>query len=242
MFIHSYQSYIWNKAASFRIQEGGGMNVCTGDLVLVNGHEVSHDDNVEGKGKSNKTDYSSSGLKGKEVVVVSEADIRDERFTIEDVVLPLVGTKIQYPKNSTGDYYDILLTQDSLSKADFVSIEDKDLSACGDYRKLICKPKDVDFKVKLYKDPIQPLIQTDLMKVQNVELECIDLDATLADTPDSKQLEQLIVGMIVGFSLPPSAYATIALRELMKRPTAGEYQAQLMLEGDCERNVGKDFK
>jgi len=83
----------------------------------------------------------------------------------------------------------------------------------------------VEWEIKRYDDPLQPLIQTDLMKVAGE-----DLVKRGGDEVKSGKL----LGLAIGFTLPPSSYATIALRELMKRPTASEYQKELKLEGSCE--------
>jgi tRNA pseudouridine13 synthase len=102
----------------------------------------------------------------------------------------------------------------------FKKVQDRDLAIYGDYRKLICRPKDFDFDIKEYYDPLQPLIQTDLMKLDgdNIEIQ-----------PKKEENEKVKVAMIVGFSLPSSSYATIALRELTKKPTSNEYQMELKL-------------
>ena len=51
-----------------------------------------------------------------------------------------------------------------------------------------------------------------------------------------------LIGMIIGFTLPASSYATIALRELMRRPTSSEYQSTLRLEGNCtEKTSSKEL-
>eukprot|EP00554_Chaetoceros_debilis_P005541 CAMPEP_0194072820 /NCGR_PEP_ID=MMETSP0149-20130528/457_1 /TAXON_ID=122233 /ORGANISM="Chaetoceros debilis, Strain MM31A-1" /LENGTH=764 /DNA_ID=CAMNT_0038752741 /DNA_START=52 /DNA_END=2343 /DNA_ORIENTATION=+ len=226
MFLHAYQSYIWNKAASHRIAEGGKCGVRCGDLVLV------EDKGLKDGGNG------TSGLKGKAVSEVTQDDIETCKYSISDVVLPLVGSKIVYPTDSTGDYIESLLEEDGLSKDHFERIGDRELAVGGDYRKVMCKPFDVESQIKVYKDPVQPLIQTDLMGVQNEPLHCIDV-TTDADQSQAAQGEKIIIGMVIGFTLPPSAYATVALRELMKRPTSSTYQSELSLEGDCEANVGK---
>ena len=130
MFVHSYQSYLFNMVATHRIEVGGSTEVRVGDLVLIE---------EEGGGGT-------SGLKGKAVkMVVDEQDIKDSKYSITDVVLPLAGSKIMYPGGSCGDFFDELLKKDGLSKDDFKRIGDVDreLSLGGDYRKLICKPTDV---------------------------------------------------------------------------------------------------
>ena len=222
MFLHAYQSYVWNKVVSDRITTGGSQNAIVGDLVLVENKSES-----EGGGGT-------SGLKGKEVKILMEDDIKSNKYNIEDVVLPLVGSRVKYPTNSSGEMIDALLKADGLSKTDFNKMDDRELSLCGDYRKIIIRPDDIEFEIKAYRDPLQPLLKTDLMKVHKAELDCIDLtngDAELPSQEDDKGLP--LIGMIIGFTLPASSYATIALRELMRRPTSSEYQSTLSLEGNC---------
>jgi tRNA(Glu) U13 pseudouridine synthase TruD len=113
---------------------------------------------------------------------------------------------------------------------------------------LICKLDDVSFEIKVYSDPLQPLLQTDLMKVKNIDVAAITLSSSSKDQEmytqnqalqEDNQQEDIIFGMNVGFSLPSSSYATIALRELTKRPTSSEYQSKLEVGGGrCERNLG----
>ena len=233
MFLHAYQSYLWNKAASHRIAEGGSTSVTLGDLVLI--EDKGHTEGGSG----------TSGLNGKAVKVITQEDLDEGKFSIEDVVLPLVGFKIEYPTNSTGKFFDDMLQENGLSKQDFKKINDRELSLGGDYRKIICKPEGVDFEIKKYKDPEQPLLQTDLMALHKVSLECIDVthetkkEETTNEVSDEGEDNDVILGMVIRFTLPPSAYATIALRELMKRPTSADYQRELQLVGDCEANLGK---
>lgn len=231
MFLHAYQSYLWNKVVSDRIATGGSRNAIIGDLVLVENKSES-----EGGGGT-------SGLKGKEVKILMEDDIKSNKYSIEDVVLPLVGSRVKYPTNSSGEMYDALLKEDGLSKADFNKMDDRELSLCGDYRKIVIRPDDIEFEIKAYRDPLQPLLKTDLMKLHNAELDCIDL--TNGDTELTSQENDMalpLIGMIIGFTLPASSYATIALRELMRRPTSSEYQSTLRLEGNCtEKTSSKEL-
>lgn len=220
MFFHAYQSFLWNKMASHRISKLGSQDVCLGDLVLVE-----------------DSDLENSGLKGKKVKEVDQDDIELCKYNMTDVVIPLVGTKVQYPTNSNGTYLNELLAQDGLSKESFANVDDHNLVLGGDYRRLICKPTDFDFQIKLYKDPLQPLVQTDLMSLHSVSLDCLDVTDPTDSAFDAD--DKLLIGLKVGFTLPPSAYATILLRELTKRPTSADYQSELLLEGDCEADVGK---
>eukprot|EP00804_Cyclotella_cryptica_P021050 CCRYP_019377-RA/>CCRYP_019377-RA protein AED:0.01 eAED:0.00 QI:0/0/0/1/1/1/2/0/732 len=228
MYLHAYQSYLWNMVASHRIQTGGSTKAITGDVVLI-------EDKSLAQGGSG-----TSGLKGKAVKVLSEDDFKNEKYTIADVVLPLVGSKVCYPRGPSGDKFDELLKKDGISKADFAKIGliDKEIALGGDYRKIICKPSDVSFEIMTYKEPLQPLIQTDLMKSMGTEItaapisssaknsDCLASNEEVVTCDDN---ESTIFGMVIGFSLPPSSYATIALRELTKRPTSSEYQSKLEL-------------
>lgn len=198
MFLHAVQSYIWNQVASHRIQVIGH-SVVKGDLV-----------------------YAREG--GSEVKVVSDDDLAAFTYSIEDVVLPLVGAKTIYPDNSCALLFDELLQTHNLARDCFSQVQDRELALVGDYRKLICHPSDVDFEVLEYKGTKQPLLQTDLMKLQGIN---VDLRSGTSDS------DQRLYALRVGFTLPTSSYATIALRELMKRPTSGDYQRTLDL-GDAE--------
>lgn len=216
MFLHALQSYIWNKSASYRIMHGGCTDVTVGDLVLVDDHSLADG----GSG--------TSGLLGKRVHVTTEQDVITKKFSIVDVVLPLVGSKVIYPTNKVGSFIDELLCRECLLSKKDLSQKNKELTLGGDYRKLICKPNDVQWDILRYVDPLQPLIQTDLMKATGEDLK------PFPKANGSGACDENLLGMVVSFTLPPSSYATIALRELMRRPTVSEYQKQLSLEGNCE--------
>ena len=213
MFLHAIQSLVFNLVASHRITQLG-TEVLVGDLVLV-------EDRDEKDGGSG-----TSGRQGKVVQVVTEKD--KDKYSLTDVVLPLVGSKIRYPENETGQLFITVLAEIGLKKEHFANIQDREISLGGDYRKIICKPTDVDFKVVEYTDPRQPLLQTDLMKLEGAEIKLKEDDKADAKT---------LFGMVVGFTLPPSSYATVCLRELMKRPTSVDYQRALQLEGPCEAKL-----
>ena len=218
MFLHAVQSLVWNHVASFRIDKLG-RDIAIGDLVLID------DDKTEGE----------EGKVGKEaqkaIKVVTADDIASKKYSMTDVVIPLVGSKIQYPENESGDLFDTLLAEYGITKQLFNNVQDRDFSLKGDYRKLVCKPTDVDFEIQEYTDPLQPLVKTDFMELGGEESNRNHTEE------EEKEKGTVLLGMVVGFTLPSSSYATIALRELMKRPTSSEYQRQLKLEGRCEANV-----
>ncbi|GAX27746.1 tRNA pseudouridine13 synthase [Fistulifera solaris] len=197
MFIHAFQSFLWNAAVSARLTQDA--NVQVGDLVLAEDEKA--DDNTHSTVKA-----------------LSQADIDSSQFTILDLVFPLIGYKSVLPKNSSGELLERLMTDQGITRDMLKRIEDRDLTCPGDYRKILCKASDVTSRILSYNDPLQPLIQTDLMKVNNVDIEASDGEA-----------DRGLLGMTISFTLPSSSYATIFLRELMKRPTSSEYQSKLSL-------------
>lgn len=203
MFLHAVQSLIWNKVASFRIQTMG-REVLEGDLVLT------------------QNGSSEEGSKGpSSVKLVTKDEVSAKAYKLEDVVIPLLGTQTIKPGNKSGELFDTLLQEMNLTAEMLQNIQDRDLSCPGDYRKLICRPVDVDLSIVDYSDPFQPLLQTDLMKLNGVPV--------LGNGCEQIEEDKKLLGVIVGFTLPSSAYATIALRELMKKPTSSEYQKELGL-------------
>ena len=59
------------------------------------------------------------------------------------------------------------------------------------------------------------------------------------DEDEDGSESKTMLEMIIYFTLLEFAYATIALRELVKRQTSKIYEKELKLEGYCEAKVGK---
>lgn len=85
MYLHAYQSYIWNEAVSERLNVYSPTQPCIGDLVLVKATALA----VDSRGK--KEEY--------QVLVLNEQNISE--YSIEDVVLPLPGHSVVYPNNQS---------------------------------------------------------------------------------------------------------------------------------------------
>ncbi|CAB9513576.1 Multisubstrate pseudouridine synthase 7 [Seminavis robusta] len=216
MFLHAVQSFLWNKVASYRIETMGRLSVLVGDVVYANDDKTAPE-------RNNTASKQPTAVK-----VVTQEDVDANKYTMEDLILPLLGTKSVKPTNESSKLFDSILAENGLTMEMFHKIQDRDLASCpGDYRKLICRPTDVDVQVVQYRDPVQPLLQTDLMKLNNIPIKLASSAsaAAAADAPPP------LLGVVVGFTLPSSAYATIALRELMKKPTSSEYQKELGLGG-----------
>ncbi|OXB56317.1 hypothetical protein ASZ78_009648 [Callipepla squamata] len=182
MYIHSYQSYVWNNMVSKRIEEYG-LKAVPGDLTL----------------------------KGATAVPIEEGDVHN--YTIHDVVMPLPGFDVIYPKHKIGEAYKEMLVADNL---DINNMRHKirDYSLSGAYRKIIIRPQNVSWEVVAYDDPRIPLFTTDLDKLEGKPLPVLPTDGKFR-------------ALKMEFSLPPSTYATMAIREVLKMDTSIKNQTQL---------------
>lgn len=108
-------------------------------------------------------------------------------FTIEDLALPLPGCKIDYPENLKS-LYEALLAEDGLTSESFLA-DVKSMSLTGAYRRCFVVPKDIEHR------------ELKFAKMDDVEP---------AEDGEIRAIE-------VSFTLPSSCYATMLLRELMKK-------------------------
>ncbi|XP_078597162.1 pseudouridylate synthase 7 homolog [Branchiostoma floridae x Branchiostoma japonicum] len=189
MYVHSYQSFIWNNIVSRRLQEYGFKPI-VGDLVLAERED---------------------GAQRSEAKVLTEEDLGN--YTIHDVVFPLFGYDVIYPKHKAEEWYREMLSVDQLDM-DNIRHKVKDYSLSGAYRKIIVKPTNCKWSVMCYDDVKIPLMLTDKDVLDGKE-------APLASSEGKMKALQ------VEFTLPPSTYATMALREILKTDTSSGHQALL---------------
>ncbi|XP_014110629.1 PREDICTED: pseudouridylate synthase 7 homolog isoform X3 [Pseudopodoces humilis] len=150
-------------------------------------------------------------LKGATAVHIEEGDVGN--YTIHDVVMPLPGFDVIYPKHKIGEAYKEMLVADNL---DINNMRHKirDYSLSGAYRKIIIRPQNVNWEVVAYDDPKIPLFTTDLDKLEGKPLPVLPTDGKFR-------------ALKMEFSLPPSTYATMAIREVLKMDTSIKNQTQL---------------
>ncbi|KAJ2963867.1 hypothetical protein NQZ79_g1127 [Umbelopsis isabellina] len=198
MYVHAYQSYVWNHAASERIRLYGSEKVVVGDLVsLSNDMDLS------------ETTQESENTKPL-VKVVTEDDL--DTFTIFDVVLPQPGTKILYPANEVLDVYKSIMKPDNIDPLN-MNIPNQEYRLPGAYRALLAKPSQLDWSFIRYDDPNKKLCRTDA--------DILKGEAELTST------EGQYLALRLNLSLSTSQYATMALREIMKQQTSAGYHAGL---------------
>lgn len=237
MYVHAYQSYLWNSVVSSRIASFGTAGAVAGDLVYANPEPAANDDEKPSReGKITKESVTSNSKVAK-VKILTEQD--KDKYTIHDVVLPLPGYAVTYPGGELGEMYRRMMAADGLDADDLfrsqkcvlplflfsVLLPDeltffaREFSLSGTYRKILLKPTDLRWSKIAYSDPNQDLVQP-------------DEDALLGfPAPDLAQNDEEgdKLAIKIEFSLGTAAYATMALREVLKGET-GNVQQRAMTE------------
>lgn len=210
LYLHGYQSYIWNHVASDRIKKFG-MEPMVGDLVYKGDLKdvAFKEENRQSSANGSVEGGSTSSRVSPEVVTAETLS----QYTIHDVILPLPGFDVQYPDNEVGMWYAKLMAEDGLKLED-LKHSNKNYALPGTYRRLIILPKDLMWQSYMYSDVTKELTQSDLDLLQKKTEPVSDPDGT-------------IKALKIELSLPQSCYATMALREILKIDTSAAYQATL---------------
>ncbi|KAI9266596.1 pseudouridine synthase [Phascolomyces articulosus] len=155
MYMHAYQSYVWNHVVSERVKRFGCDKPLVGDLVLVPENKEANTSTLNNN--AGRRNY----LERKKAKVLTEEDL--ESYTIEDVVYPVPGHRSQYPENEMGKiYHELLQEKDGIKFTRKESIM-KDLG--GDYRPLLAKAEDLTYSFIRYNDPETSLCNSDLDRI-----------------------------------------------------------------------------
>lgn len=93
----------------------------------------------------------------------------------------------------------------------------------GAYRKLLVKPDNVDWHIMGYNHESDSLIRSDIEELRGCSEPKSVNDGSLR-------------ALILEFNLPPSSYATMALREITKSDTSTAYQIQLQTNSSENSN------
>ncbi|RAO67768.1 uncharacterized protein BHQ10_003780 [Talaromyces amestolkiae] len=231
MYVHAYQSLVWNHAAGERWRLYGD-KVVEGDLIITNQEKSQATAAAE--------DDSAVDADG-EIVVVAQAQDRshavddifirarpltaDEaasgKYTIFDIVLPLPGYDVVYPANQMTEFYKTFMASERGGGLDPFDMRRKwkDVSLSGSYRKLLSRPgPEYSFDVKAYTQDDEQFVSTDLDRLKGLDKtkeEVADVDDSTADKK---------IAVVLKFQLGSSQYATMALRELMKLGGVKEYK------------------
>lgn len=212
MYVHAYQSFVWNTIASRRI-EMYGLNVVEGDLVISENDEKRTTDPLE----EDEFDEDVRTVQFVRARPITKEEIESKKFKIEDVVLPTPGFDIVYPPNpNLSDLYVEIMKKDAMDPFD-MRRRVRDFSLAGSYRNVIQKPASLDYRILHYSTPTQQLINTDLEILHNQRAKD-NCQKYMKEKLDRFTLDKggEHTAIILKFQLGVSAYATMVLRELMK--------------------------
>ncbi|CAI5720682.1 unnamed protein product [Peronospora farinosa] len=231
MYTHSYQSYVWNFVASERLVQFSRNSPVVGDLVIPHdkmteeyvvdsegGDADEKEDEAAQPNKKPRTSAETSRPEASPCVVTAE---NLSLYSIYDVVLPLPGYSITYPKNALKQRYDEILKADGV---DFQTLEratNSEYHLPGSYRHVIRKPTGVEHEIKRSNDSLMPLLATDV--------DYLTGRSAPASIPDGTYR-----ALCLEFQLGPSSYATMAVRELMKQSSNLDVQLQLKQKLDAK--------
>ncbi|OVA05407.1 Pseudouridine synthase [Macleaya cordata] len=279
MYVHSYQSYLWNHATSIRVQKHGIHHVMVGDLVFCKGsstERLTEAVNTEFEDASVMEGYDCDHLDEisgtvvpdemkSPVKVVNAEDLLRGEYSIDDVVLPLPGSRVIYPMNDIAEVYHDWAKKSYNINGHFSCFAPREFSITsmtGGYRRVFQKPIDFEWELLRYTDGNLPLAETDLnliaksrpvnirdggftdgnnakslsdncteqsedLKREMTSSECNnetnnETEAGLpqVDSICSSDSQSSQVALKIGFTLPSSCYATMAIRELLKTSTS----------------------
>ena len=97
MYVHSWQSLVWNKIASWRIRELG-RKIQIGDIVRKPRSKMSKESESDDCGGEDGPEKGCDGsASDSEVEFVTEDNVNF--YSIDDVILPLPGWNVKLPKN-----------------------------------------------------------------------------------------------------------------------------------------------
>ncbi|OHW93413.1 tRNA pseudouridine synthase d [Colletotrichum incanum] len=260
MYLHAYQSYVWNHAASHRWRLYGE-KVVEGDLVLVDDSKPQTDD-AETAHDDGDDDFSDARP-------LTAEEAASGKYTIHDIVLPSPGHAVVYPTNAVGEFYTTFMRDNGgLDPAKMIR-RHREFSLRGDYRKVVVRfLAEPGFEVRAYEDDNEQMHPTDMDRIRaarsgagkkrgredgeevngenkkakaetppetETQKDGANGDEKMEDAPQTEQkpeaeaeaktgdaaaesnptAEKTKTAVVVRFQLPKSAYATVALRELM---------------------------
>lgn len=224
MYMHAYQSMVWNKAVSERWRLYGD-RVVEGDLVLVREHKGKEADNAEesvdadgevviqaeGENRSKMADEVFERAR-----VMSKDEAESGQYSIFDVVLPQPGYDVLYPRNESGKFYKAFMTsrEGGGLDPDDMRRKQRNFSLPGAYRKIVARiGADWSVDVRRYDVDEDQFVETDLERLQGkVMSESFKEEEIKQEDGDADSDEKMAA--VLKFQLGTSQYATMALREL----------------------------
>ncbi|KAJ3303923.1 multisubstrate pseudouridine synthase 7 [Kappamyces sp. JEL0829] len=212
MYVHSYQSRVWNEMTSLR-HEKFGARVVVGDIVRVE-KEAGQDDGEDIDGDD--ANEESKTRRGLGVVKVIASKEEAAQYSIYDIVLPMPGHSVLYPSHEIAAEYKAFMGQDGFDP-NKMARKIADINLPGFYRRCYSLPRNVSGRLVRYSDqgsdPVD-FIESDLERLAPKKRE--------KEIPNGD-----LLALVVEFTLSSSEYATMVLREITKTETSASFHSQL---------------
>ncbi|KHN99483.1 Pseudouridine synthase TruD, eukaryotic [Metarhizium album ARSEF 1941] len=257
MYLHAYQSHVWNHAASQRYALHG-TKVTKGDLVISERESqpavAEHDQDGDKIINPLEDEQDDAPLRARPL---TEEEAASGKYTVYDIVLPSPGYDVAYPDNEIGKFYQEFMGRQENGSLDPHNMRRlrREFSLPGRYRKLMQRfLGDPSVEFKLYGDDTEQMHPTDVDLISGprrngiqgkrkkrdddeddpgkrikgngqdqteAEMEeakseqdatCNSVDAMTETEPPPESFK---IAVVLKFQLASSAYATVALRELM---------------------------
>lgn len=242
MYVHAYQSYLWNMATSHRIEQHGAGAVIAGDLVLpptaAAAGESTLDEDAMEEAAPDAEGREAGGMRAAgrlaAVHVVTAEEAAAGTYDVADVVLPLPGSRVRYPEHDTAQVYQQLAAQDGvpLDASPHGCRPFSITCLAGDYRRLVQRPSRVAWRLLRYGAPDVDLATVPPEGAPGVSVEAVsanfgsaggsnDGTSAAAATGAAPAAEAgSLLALQLRFQLPTSVYATMAIRQATKANTA----------------------
>lgn len=145
MYLHAYQSLVWNFVASKR-WELFGTSVVPGDLILVTAADLAAASGAESPKDEEETLHLKGNRDGEDdddfrqkARALTQEDVESGRYSIFDIVLPVPGSDILYPDNEVGRFYTEFMGKEENGALDPHGMyrRQKEFSLSGAYRKFM---------------------------------------------------------------------------------------------------------
>jgi tRNA pseudouridine13 synthase len=247
MYVHAYQSLVWNVVAGHRWALHGS-SVIAGDLVLVHEHRSKVaaapappkprdiDDNGEVViNPSGSENANADALDFERARPLSHEEATSGQYTIWDVVLPQPGFDVEYPANAIGTFYKDFMASEKGGNLDPHNMRRgwREVSLSGGYRKFLAKPlQPLSFEVHEYVKEDKQFVVTDLQRIREAKDESVKGEPAKeeqdVDMEDGEAQADKKIAVVLNLQLASSQYATMALRELMKAGGVKAYKPEFM--------------
>ncbi|WWD22862.1 hypothetical protein CI109_107357 [Kwoniella shandongensis] len=223
MYVHAYQSYVWNLVVSERMKMSA-TEPLVGDLVFVDAEAKAEGDEPDldaipahAKDKRGKPIRKWQTSSSPDVKQLIEEDLPN--YSIFDVVVPLPGFDVEYPGGAIGELYEKMLKADGLDPHR-MRREQREYSLPGSYRRMVSRPLALTWSHIQYTDPDIALVQSD-------EDAILGLNPPALNDPEGK-----FQALKIELTLGASTYATMVLREVTREETSTWHQIGKTLQGE----------